>query len=131
MTTKRRSDANGFSRDYTVVGRNDRGDSLSLRPEHLTDYGLFCGEGWEVGPFTASEMLAYVREVGRVGIRTDDNGALHIEPVHTYVAYLYTGHPFEYPAPKTSAHSTCTHPPTKAARAACRRVFAPAAIEEN
>lgn len=119
MTT-RPTDDRGFPRDYTVTAYNSDGESLSLRPHHLDNYEALCAEGWDVGPFTAAEMLAYVAELGRTGVRTDDNGALLVEPVHSYTAWLYTGHTFEYPAPKKSAHSTCLHLNTKAARSACR-----------
>jgi hypothetical protein len=115
---------------YRVTAYNAEEDSLSIRPHHQPDTDeareAFYAEGHEAGPFTAGEALAFVREAGRTGRRTDDDGRYIIEPVALYRVWYsqcdrHTGHVEEYAAPRTSAHSTCTHARTKAARAACRR----------
>jgi hypothetical protein len=121
---------------YRVTAYNADMESLSVREHHLPDTDeartAYYAEGHEVGPFTAGEALAFVAEAGRVGRRTDDDGNRIIEPVAFYRTWYSqcdraTGHYETYDAPKTSAHSTCTHANTKADRARCRA----AAKKEN
>lgn len=110
-------------RTFQVTAYNAEGQPLSLRPHHVTDREAFYAEGHEVGPFTAGDALAYVREAGRTGVRVDDDYNQLIQPVAEYrVWHNYApGHYEVYEAPRISAHSTCLHDRTKAARAACRR----------
>lgn len=113
------------TRDYTITAYNAEGEPLSLRPHHVTDFEALCAEGHEVGPFDPATALAYVREAGRVGVRLTDSGEVVVQPVHHYRVWATwaPGQCERYWAPKTSAHSTCTHPSTASARAACRRLI--------
>lgn len=120
---------------YRVTAYNANMEGLSIQPHHQADTDeartAFYAEGHEAGPFTAGEALAFVTEAGRTGRRTDDDGRRIIEPVAFYRMWYSqcdraTGHYEEYAAPRTSAHSTCSHASTKAARAACRRTAPPA-----
>ena len=126
MTT-RPTNTEGHTLDYIVTAYNADMESLSIRPVHQPDTNeareLFYDQGWDEGPFSAREVLEFVRVVGRTGRRTDDDGRRIIEPVAFYrIWHVYApGHFEEHAAPRTSAHSTCAHPNTKSARSACRR----------
>ena len=109
--------------DYSITAYNADGEPLSLRPHHITDFQALCAEGHEVGPYDPAAALAYVREVGRKGVRMTDAGDVVVQPVASYRIWAIwaPGHFEEYAAPRPSAHSVCLHDSTKAARAACRR----------
>jgi hypothetical protein len=126
MTT-RPTNAEGHTLDFSITAYNADMESLSIRPAHQPDTdearAAFYDQHWQEGPFSAGEALAFVAEAGRTGRRTDDDSRRIIEPVAFYrVWHDYAPGHFElYDAPRTSAHSTCTHASTKTARAACRR----------
>ena len=111
------------TRDYTISAYNSEGEPLSLQPHHATDFEALCAESHDVGPFSPADALAYVREAGRTGARLTDDGAHVTQPIASYRlwATFAPGHFEEHDAPRTTAHSTCSHVNTKAARAACRR----------